>query len=357
MRVLLVGNYAPDGQHSMLGYAARMEAELKRLGMEVKVIAPQPTPVTGIAKAVVGQKYAAYLDKFFFFPGRLKREKKNWDIIHILDQGNAPYLAHVQDVPHTITIHDLLAVRAALGELPYWQVGAPGKKLQAWIQKSLKTAKAYTCISPATMSDAERLVGIRNRITEVIPNTFYQDFSKGDYERPMIQRYLLHVGANHPQKNRAGAVRIFSAMQRTDFHLVMAGVAPDDVLARAISESPHRAKIHIELNPSQARLAAFYQHAEAVLFPSLDEGLGLPILEAQCAGIPVVTTDKDPMRWVGGEGAIFIDPAFPEQAAQKIIAGLEDRGGLVTRGRQNLARFRTECAMQHWVEHYQKVIG
>ncbi len=356
MRVLLVGNYAADGQHSMLGYAGRMESELKKLGLEVGVICPQPTPMSAIARRVIGQKYAAYMDKFLFFPRRLRAEKRKWDLVHVLDQGNAPYLAHLQDVPHTITIHDLLAVRAALGELPYWQVGGPGRKLQAWILKSLGMAKAYACISLATMEDAERLVGTEGRVTEVIPNTFYQDFSAGGHSRPYVEPYVLHVGANHPQKNRPGAVRIFGEMKQADLKLVMAGVEPDEALVQAIAESPRKADIQVEVNPPRERLAALYEHAEAVLFPSLDEGLGLPILESQSAGVLVATTDKDPMRWVAGEGAVLIDPAQPKTAAERIEAAMTERQDWIEKGRQNLARFRTECVMPQWLEHYQKVM-
>ena len=73
-------------------------------------------------------------------------------------------------------------------------------------------------------------------------------------------------------------------------------------------------------------LRALYSTATMMLFPSLQEGFGWPIVEAQACGCPVATSGRSPMDEVGGDAAIYIDPENPESAAAVLKARLS-RGG------------------------------
>jgi glycosyltransferase involved in cell wall biosynthesis len=104
-------------------------------------------------------------------------------------------------------------------------------------------------------------------------------------------------------------------------------------------------------------LQALYSGAHAMLFPSLDEGFGWPILEAQACGCPVITSDQAPMTEIAGEGAILIDARNPVSAAASIAEGLRDRDRWIEAGSRNLARFATDAVVSRYCEAYEHILN
>ena len=93
------------------------------------------------------------------------------------------------------------------------------------------------------------------------------------------------------------------------------------------------------------QLRALYSRAAALVFPSLYEGFGLPIIEAQACGCPVFTSNRAPMTEVGGEAACYFDPARPEDAARVVaerLARPEAMGAMRAAGLENVQRFTLE---------------
>ena len=161
--VLLIGNYPADQQQSMQRFAMMMLRGLTAAGVPAELIQPQPfLGRIGFAGPFVA-KWLGYLDKFLFFPRQLKRKlAAGFDLVHICDHSNAMYCAHVRERPVVVTCHDLLAVRGALGEATDCPASPTGKYLQRWIVSGLRKADAVACASPATLRDAQRLVGQRD---------------------------------------------------------------------------------------------------------------------------------------------------------------------------------------------------
>ena len=114
MRILLVGNYAPDRQQSMLRFAALMQRELTARGHEVTLLQPKPILTRILKTRGSTAKWLGYVDKFLFFPPTLKRAKKGYDVVHICDHSNAMYINAVRKRPHVITCHDVLTNESAL---------------------------------------------------------------------------------------------------------------------------------------------------------------------------------------------------------------------------------------------------
>jgi glycosyltransferase involved in cell wall biosynthesis len=75
------------------------------------------------------------------------------------------------------------------------------------------------------------------------------------------------------------------------------------------------------IDPSNEELQALYSCANLMLFPSLQEGFGWPIIEAQACGCPVVTSNRMPMTEIGGDAATYIDPDNIQEAAPQLRAG------------------------------------
>jgi glycosyltransferase involved in cell wall biosynthesis len=105
-------------------------------------------------------------------------------------------------------------------------------------------------------------------------------------------------------------------------------------------------------------VAELYHQSDVVCFASLYEGFGVPILEAQMTGRPVVTSNLDPMRWVAGEGASLADPQSVEAIRDGVRRVLKDevyRCELVRKGQENLRRFEPGVIARMYGEVYESL--
>lgn len=159
MKVLLVGNYEFDGSMSMKLWADLLARELRQVGIDTQLIAPRPIfgklrpSVHGIGK------WLGYIDRFVLFPFSLRAAAANADIVHLCDHGGAMYAPMLKTKPVVVTCHDMIAVRAARGELPELHSSLFGEFLQRWICYGLRRATRIACVSRATFNDARRILG------------------------------------------------------------------------------------------------------------------------------------------------------------------------------------------------------
>lgn len=130
------------------------------------------------------------------------------------------------------------------------------------------------------------------------------------------ENIILHVGAVQRRKN---VLRLVEAFERTspEWRLVLAGGAGygAEEIAQRIAASPRRASIEIVGYVDGNRLEELYQKARVFAFPSLDEGFGMPVLDAMARGVPVLTSNRSATREVAGSAALLIDPSGTESVA------------------------------------------
>ena len=181
----------------------------------------------------------------------------------------------------------------------------------------------------------ERLAAVRNR-----------------YRLPA--RYLLFVGDPAPRKNLDGIRQAWQTLRRehTGLHLVFAGAA-------APMPAVQPAGVHQTGYIDEADLPAVYALAEALLFPSFDEGFGLPVLEAMAAGCPVVCSGGAAAEFAG-EAARYCDPNQPgsiADALRPLLADAARRQTLITRGRQQAAAFTWDAAAAATEAVYAQVLA
>lgn len=174
--------------------------------------------------------------------------------------------------------------------------------------------------------------------------------------------FFLHVGGNQWYKNRAGVLRLFAELgKHPDYRahrLVMAGKPWTDQMRQLVASLDLRDRAVERVAVSNEQLCALYSSAEALLFPSLQEGFGWPVAEAQACGCPVVTTGRPPMTDVGGSAAIYIDPTEPAGAAGAIVSALSEseRERWRQAGLDNAARFSTTAMIDGYMRWYQQVM-
>jgi len=369
MRILIVGNFQPDEQQSMQRYADWLENVLQRRGLEVTLVKPRPF-FASLTQSPFLVKYLGYLDKFLLFPFRLRQLAKTHDLVHIADHSNAMYLGMIGDAPSLITCHDVLAIRAARGEFFQVSVGWTGRILQRWILASLRSARYVICVSAKTAMDLRALTGDAGAQVRVIHNALNWKYRPGAtlpdslIARLKLKRdrpYLLHVGGNQWYKNRECVLRIFADLSTagggTDISLVLAGKPWTDEMRTLIHENQLDERVIEAVGITNEEMQALYANALALLFPSLQEGFGWPILEAQSCGCPVITTCRSPMSDVAGEAAILIDPSDPKPAALAIIEGLKRREQLRTAGFINIRRFEEGGIVDKYCAFYEAILG
>jgi glycosyltransferase involved in cell wall biosynthesis len=129
--------------------------------------------------------------------------------------------------------------------------------------------------------------------------------------------YIFHVGGNAWYKNRAGVLRIYFTYVRQGgrLPLVLAGQPASAEMQRLLATQPLGARVIAVGEVDDLTLNALYARAACLLFPSLAEGFGWPLLEAMSAGCPVVTSRRPPMDEVAGAAAVYVDPLDETGAA------------------------------------------
>jgi hypothetical protein len=157
--ILVVGNYAADQQQSLSRFAELL-VRIYEPCVSVRLVLP-PVVITRLPFLPAPlRKYLAYIDKLIFFPIWLLLYARTYDLVHIADHGNAYYSFCVSPRRCLVTCHDLLAVRAAMGDATTGcRASALGPWLQRLIMAGLKRSRAVAFDSQATFNDFEHLGG------------------------------------------------------------------------------------------------------------------------------------------------------------------------------------------------------
>ena len=371
MKVLLIGNYEYNRQPSMQRFFNLLLQGLTKAGCDVHRI--RPAPVIGRLKpgeSGLG-KWLGYFDRFVLFPPHLRRLVQWADVVHICDQANSLYLPWLKGKPNVVTCHDMLAIRSALGEIPQNPTRWSGRVFQRWILSGLRQAQRVVCVSEQTRVEFLRVANLPQERVAVTPNALNYQFRPMEPEeagkllrvlgladeRP----FLLHIGGNEWYKNREGVLRIFHHLVRLPGYekhrLVMAGKPWTLGMRNYVEEMGLVGRIKNLVEVSNEHLRALYSMAEALIFPSLQEGFGWPILEAQACGCLVVTTNRPPMTEVGGDTAVYIDPTDEVVAARIVAESLKDQQALRKSGFLNVKRFSRNAMITGYLNAYTTVLA
>jgi glycosyltransferase involved in cell wall biosynthesis len=369
MKILLLANYQPDEIESMERFTTVLNKNLTSLGHQVRIIRPEPY-FGKLSSYPSLKKWLAYIDKFIIFPTTFHQAVSWADIIHIIDQGNAIYTKYLQHKPHIVTCHDLLPIRAGLGEFAEYKTGWTGKILQSMVIKGLNQAQKLACVSQQTRCDVMRLCSLSEKAVSLVPMGLNYDYSPMNYTEakqrleslgiPTNSPFILHVGANHWYKNRLGVLSIFHQLilnqNHSEFYLVMVGKPMTDEMHQFIKNNNLSQKVIELVNINNEDLRAIYSGATALLFPSLQEGFGWPIIEAQACGCPVFTSNIPPINDNGGEAAIYINPNNHQETAAMISKYLPIIDQFKSIGLLNSQRFTTEKMIYEYLNLYNQLI-
>ena len=346
----LVTHLAPvppiDGVTAYIGPAARPALLPRRPGLSYRATAlPTERPPVRIAWEQTLQ------------PALLLRDRL--DLLHC-PVNVAPLLS---PIPTVLTIHDLSFLR-------YPETFAPAKRryLTAMTGISARRARLVMTDSEHTRRDVIRLLGVpAARVRTVYPGVTeaFHPFPAGEVDKfrqrqGMPERFFLHVGTLQPRKNLERLIDAFGAFaQRSNLPhaLVLVGGKGwlyEGLLARARQVDVER-RIHFVGYAAPADLPLWYAAAEALVFPSLYEGFGFPLLEAMACGTPVLSSTASCLPEVAGDAAVLFDPLDVSSIADamvRIAQEPERRQDLAARGLERAARFTWASTARHVLAAY-----
>ena len=222
-----------------------------------------------------------------------------------------------------------------------------------WLWLPVRRSTLITTISEATRKELLGWVRCDPAKVRVIhcavSDSFRPAVGRFNAERPRI----LHVGTT-PNKNLE---RHLDALRGIRCEFVLIGVPSEH--QRELLEGSGLDWVVLS-GLSEAQLVEQYQACDMLLFASTYEGFGLPIVEAQAVGRPVVTSDLSSMPEVAGDGACLVDP-FDVRSIRagvlRVIGDQEYRLGLVERGFANVKRFGAEEIGRRYADVYREVAG
>ncbi len=262
---------------------------------------------------------------------------------HVL--GDVHYLTFFLLRRHTIvTIHDCEMVHRAHGLKRFllWLF---------WIRLPVWRAGIVVAISNSVRDDIEKLLGGGCHLIEVIENPVSSNFKLAPLPADNRAVTVLHIGT----KANKNLNRLIEAARGTELKLLVIGRLTDEqhsLLEASDLVYENRCDL------SDAGIAAAYREATLLAFVSLSEGFGLPILEAQATGRPVLCADRDPMRSVAGDAALLVDPEdilAIRAGLQRLAFDAELRTRLIVAGQANVVRYTASIAARRYAELYYKV--
>lgn len=255
-----------------------------------------------------------------WYPVGLGRRARSLDVLHCTTfRGPVG-----TNVPTVLTVHDLAILRAP-EVFPRWHrlYGRFG------LVRVLRAADAIVAVSEFSRDETIELAHIPAERIRVIPHGVDPVFAAAGHRAE--GDYVLAVATLEPRKNLARAVE---AAREAGIELRVVGArgwGGVDVDGW-VGEIP------------DAELAALYRGAGCVLYPSLYEGFGLPVLEAMACGTPVVTSAATAMEEVAGGAAVLVDPLDVASIASGVREALNRRAELATAGLARAAEFTWERA-------------
>jgi len=272
------------------------------------------------------------------------------DLFHALNQR----LDHRPTARVVTTFHDLFVLTAEYSTAEFRNRFADQAK------RAAANSDLIIAVSAFTAGQVSSLLGVERTRIRVIPHgTGLPPIEAVPIPRDNV---ILSVGALQKRKNTLRLVEAFESIP-SGWRLVLAGspggYGSAEILER-IARSPAHARIEVTGYVSPEQLTSLYQRAAVFAFPSLDEGFGIPVLEAMAFGVPVLTSNTSALPEVAGNAALFVDPLRTDEIAEgllRLIQHQDLRADLVEQGRLRAAEFPWGRAVHQTYDVYKEVVG
>lgn len=325
MEIHFFERHPTEGQISIEKLFSVLYRQLEDQNIKFKVI-KNPFPLKQLGKAM------------WFF------KRNQGDVNHIT--GDIHWACLLLDRHKTIlSIHDLVGLHQYTGLKRYLYY-------LLWVYLPVKKLKYITVISDKTKNEILKYIPSAENKIHVISNCVTVPIL--EHNDISLQRKLkLLVVGTRTNKN---VERILEALTGIEAEILIIGKL--EVSHNTFIEQNN---LHVSNfnNISDEDLAEKYYQSDILLFPSLYEGFGLPILEAQAQNCCVITSGISPMKEIAGNGALLVDPFSVKEirdAVLKLIHSEEKRKELIKNGKENIRKYSPEKISQQYINLYHQII-
>ena len=263
-------------------------------------------------------------------------------------------------IPTVITLHDVIFMR-----YPEFYNYVDRKIYTHKFKQACQIADKIVAISRQTADDAVQYLNADAAKIEIIYQgcdaVFRQTPDVESLRRVQLkyrlpERFILAVGTIEPRKNLLNLIRALPNID-TDTALVIVGkrTAYADVLTAAIREFKLESRVQMIHDADFEDFPAIYKSSQALVYISVFEGFGLPVLEGLTVGVPVITSDISSMPEAGGDAALYVNPNQPGDITAQINAVLNDTTlakSMIERGLVHAQRFNEEAMAKRYMELY-----
>ena len=270
-------------------------------------------------------------------------------------------------IPSIVTVHDLqaLIVPEFTGRRFFLAKKAYDLFYRWTYPRTIRRARWLIADSYATRRDLGRLIpesrsntmvvysGLDPSVAEPVNEAILDQVAE-KYKLP--ERYVLYIGSTRPNKNLPNMIQAFHFLRekREDmkdlfFVLVVAADRFFEDSRKIIRKRRLQKRMRVYKQISEREKLCFFAQAEALMLVTKYEGFGLPLIEAQTCGVPVLAGNHASLPEIANDTALLVDPDNPRQIANqlhRLLTDTELRRDLVEKGRVNAARFRWEKAAQ-----------
>ncbi|HEY9769575.1 MAG TPA: glycosyltransferase family 1 protein [Coleofasciculaceae cyanobacterium] len=293
---------------------------------KVVSVAPDISPDRG---------FSGHIKRLIWYQTALNRQLKKQNV----DLFFSPVTEGIlfPNVPQIVCVYDLIPLK-------YPELSPKWKYYYLYVLPFiLKQSQHIICISEYTKQDIVRNYRLNPESIDVVYLGFDRDlfFPQPDsdiLQKYSLDKYLLYVGDMRFYKNLSRCLAAFDRLPLKDYQFVITGKKDDffypEIERQTAQLAAKERIIFLDYVPN-ADLPGLYSSAQSLVFASLYEGFGLPVLEAMACGCPVIASNTTSIPEVGGESVFYVDPYSVEDIAQgmyQVLSNVELRNKLRDRG-------------------------
>ena len=269
------------------------------------------------------------------------------DINHIT--GDVHYLSYFLSKKKTIlTIHDIGTYHRLKGykKFVYWLL---------WIWLPIKRCSIITTNSKTIKNEILKITKVDKKKIKVCYNTFCNIFQPSKKKFNIKKIRILHIGSTE-NKNLKNHIE---ALKNLNFSIELAVICNDPKKVKSELKSANF-KFFIFSNLSIQRVYEEYKLCDIMLFASTYEGFGLPIIEAQAVGRPVLTSNYGAMKEISNGSAYLANPRDSQSIRKGLVKIIKDkkyRNFLIDMGFKNVKKFQSEKIGSKYVKLYDTILN
>lgn len=289
--------------------------------------------------------------RYFFYPQRLRWEARHADVVHLLDHSYAHLYWSARKRPVVVTVHDLMPVIVLRSPTDGVRERLRNRMLRRTL-KALRQADAFIVGTEWLKRELATWLGDDRRIRVVpfgVDRAFFteapqaRERGRSDWRIPEEAFVVLHVGSTVDRKNVPLLLQIVARLRtQEDVYLLQVGGRLTSEQEQLVDRLNLRRFVRSVPAAGETMLRRAYRAADVLLFPSLYEGFGFPVLEAFASGLSVVTSGAGGLREVGGDAVVVVESRDPGAYVEALLDLAEDpsrRERLIELGRARAKGF------------------